>query len=339
MLLRRLSCNRQDIRSNSGWQWLGRNRYDAGVGIIYIETRPVSIKQQTAPLPLRDGVAPSYLWLPEGSWPDLLSFLLERYPDVAEATWLARMEKGEVRNQHGDMLQAGSAFRRGICIYYYRELEDETPIPFEEHILYQDEHLLVVDKPHFLPVIPTGRFLRETLLVRLKQKTGLQHLTPIHRLDRETAGVMLLSHNPASRGAYQSMFQQRSISKTYEALAARLDGVRFPLIHRSRMVEGGHFFVMKEIEGEPNSETHINVLEHRSDASLYQLQPVTGKKHQLRVHMASLGIPIMNDIFYPETLPCKGDDFSAPLKLLARSIAFEDPISGEMREFSSLRSL
>jgi len=301
----------------------------------------VSSKQQslTAPLPQRDGIAPSYLWLPEGNWPNLLSFLLERYPDVAEATWLARMEKGEVRNQHGEALQANSAFRRGLCLYYYRELEDETPIPFEEHILYQDAHLLVVDKPHFLPVIPSGRFLRETLLVRLKRKTGLQHLTPIHRLDRETAGVMLLSHNPASRGAYQAMFQQRSIAKSYEALAARLEGKQFPLVHRSRMAEGERFFVMQEVEGEPNSETRIDILEHRAASSLYQLQPVTGKKHQLRVHMASLGIPIMNDTFYPETLPCKGDDFSAPLKLLARSIAFEDPISGKMCEFFSERSL
>lgn len=308
---------------------------------IYIYNPPVSSKQQplTAPLPQRDGIAPSYLWLPEGNWPNLMSFLLERYPDVAEATWLARMKKGEVRSQHGEALQADSSFRRGLCLYYYRELEDETPIPFEEHILYQDAHLLVVDKPHFLPVIPSGRFLRETLLVRLKRKTGLQHLTPIHRLDRETAGVMLLSHNPASRGAYQAMFQQRSIAKTYEALAARLDGKQFPLVHRSRMAEGKRFFVMQEIEGEPNSETRIDILEHRAASSLYQLQPVTGKKHQLRVHMASLGIPIMNDTFYPETLPCKGDDFSAPLKLLARSIAFEDPISGKMCEFSSERSL
>ncbi|MFZ6647488.1 pseudouridine synthase [Undibacterium sp. TJN25] len=291
------------------------------------------------PLPIRDGVAPSYLWLPEGSWPDLLSFLLDRYPDVAEATWLARMAKGEVRNQHGDVLQAGSAFRRGICIYYYRELEDETPIPFEEHILYRDEHLLVVDKPHFLPVIPTGRFLRETLLVRLKQKTGLHELTPIHRLDRETAGVMLLSHNPASRGAYQAMFQHRSIAKTYEALAAHRADLEFPLTRRSRMVEGSHFFVMKEAPGEPNSETHIDVLERRGDISLYTLQPVTGRKHQLRVHMAGLEIPIINDIFYPETLQCKGDDFSAPLKLLARAIAFTDPISAQPREFRSERSL
>ncbi|HTD04888.1 RluA family pseudouridine synthase [Undibacterium sp.] len=301
----------------------------------------MSIKQQTtiAPLPIRDGVAPSYLWLPEGNWPDLLSFLLWRYPDVAEATWLARMAKGEVRNQHGDILQAQSPFRRGICIYYYRELEDETPIPFEEHILYQDAHLLVVDKPHFLPVIPTGRFLRETLLVRLKDKTGLHHLTPIHRLDRETAGVMLLSLNPESRGAYQAMFQQRSIAKTYEALAPHLHGKQLPYIHRSRMAAGEPFFVMQEIEGEANSETHIDVLEHRGATSLYQLQPVTGRKHQLRVHMASLGIPIMNDIFYPETLPCKGDDFSSPLKLLARSIAFDDPVSGKMREFRSEREL
>ncbi|MES2073292.1 MAG: RluA family pseudouridine synthase [Pseudomonadota bacterium] len=301
----------------------------------------MSIKQQiiTPPLPVRDGVAPSYLWLPEGNWPDLLSFLLQRYPDVAEANWLARMQKGEVRNQYGEPLQADSPFRRGICIYYYRELEEETIIPFEEQILYQDAHILAVDKPHFLPVIPTGRFLRETLLVRLKRKTGLLHLTPIHRLDRETAGIMLLSHNPASRGAYQAMFQQREIVKTYEALAPHLAEKQFPFTHRSRMVEGEHFFVMREVEGEPNSETRIDVLQRRGENSLYQLQPVTGRKHQLRLHMAGLGAPIINDTFYPKALPCKGDDFSSPLKLLARSLAFNDPISGQMREFHSERSL
>ncbi|MES2162489.1 MAG: pseudouridine synthase [Pseudomonadota bacterium] len=291
------------------------------------------------PLPMRDGVAPSYLWLPEGQWPDLLTFLIARYPDVTEASWRDRMARREVMDGDGNALAPDSAYRRGMRIFYYRELDAETPIPFEEEVLFMDEHLVVVDKPHFLPMIPTGRFLHETLLVRLKKKLGEQDLTPIHRLDRETAGVVIFSRRQDSRGAYQSMFQKRVIEKEYEALAPRLEGREFPFTYRSRMVDGDKFFIMKEEEGEPNSETLIDVIEHRADCTLYRLHPHTGRKHQLRVHLSSLGIPIINDAFYPVALPCKQDDVSQPLKLLARRIAFTDPLSGERREFHSRRSL
>jgi len=292
-----------------------------------------------APLPMRDGVAPSYLWLPEGQWADLLTFLVARYPDVTEASWRDRMVRREVVDGDGNALTPHSAYRRGMRIFYYRELDAETPIPFEEEVLFMDEHLVVVDKPHFLPMIPTGRFLHETLLVRLKKKLGEQDLTPIHRLDRETAGVVIFSRRQDSRGAYQSMFQKRVIEKEYEALAPRLHGREFPFTYRSRMVDGDKFFIMKEEPGEPNSETLIDVIEHRADCTLYRLHPHTGRKHQLRVHLSSLGIPIINDAFYPVALPCKADDVSQPLKLLARRIAFTDPLSGERREFRSRRSL
>lgn len=292
-----------------------------------------------APLPMRDGVAASYLWLPEGQWPDMLTFMVQRYPDVNEASWRERMARGDVVDADGTPLHPASAYRRGMRIFYYRELERETPIPFSEQILFQDEHLVVVDKPHFLPMIPTGRFLHETLLVRLKKTLGEEELTPIHRLDRETAGVVIFSRRQSSRGAYQSMFQKRVIEKEYEALAPRLEGREFPFTYRSRMVDGDKFFIMKEAAGEPNSETRIDVIEHRADCTLYRLHPHTGRKHQLRLHLASLGIPIINDAFYPVALPCKQDDVSQPLKLLARRIAFTDPLSGERREFSSRRSL
>jgi tRNA pseudouridine32 synthase/23S rRNA pseudouridine746 synthase len=288
---------------------------------------------------MRDGVAPSYLWLPEGQWPDLITFLVARFPDVEASTWYERMARDEVVDGDGKPLAPHSPFKRGMRIFYYRELEAETPIPFTEEILFMDEHLVVVDKPHFLPMTPGGRFLHETLLVRLKKSLGEQALTPIHRLDRETAGVVIFSRKQESRGAYQSMFQKRVIEKEYEALAPTLKGVEYPFTYRSRMVDGDKFFIMKEEAGEPNSETIIEVIEHRDDCTLYRLFPHTGRKHQLRLHLSSLGIPIINDAFYPVALPCKADDVSQPLKLLARRISFLDPLTGDWREFSSRRSL
>ncbi|MBK4737108.1 pseudouridine synthase [Noviherbaspirillum pedocola] len=289
-------------------------------------------------MPVRDGVAPSFIYLLPGQTGSLLEFLERRFPAVGRDTWVARMLRGEVRDEDNTVLLPDAICGGGRKVYYYREIERETPIPFEESILHCDEHLLVADKPHFLPVTPSGRFLQETLLVRLRRKTGLEHLTPIHRLDRETAGVVIFSHDPATRGIYQSLFQKRSMIKVYEALAGPLNA-EFPLTYRSRMVDGKPFFRMREAAGEPNSETVIKPLERRGGQVLYELRPNTGRKHQLRVHMAALGIPIVNDAFYPEALPCKGEDVSAPLKLLARSIAFVDPLSGLPREFRSRRSL
>jgi len=290
-------------------------------------------------LPIKNGVAPSYLWLPVGHWKDLLTFLEQRFPHISSETWILRMNKGEVIDQHGCRLHPASPYRPGHRIFYYRELENETPIPFEEEIIYQDEHLLVVDKPHFLPVIPSGRFLHETLLVRLKKKTTLEFLTPIHRLDRETAGLVIFSHHLKTRGIYQSLFQKRAVKKVYEALAGGLPGMRFPLTYRSRMVTGEPFFHMREVDGAANSETLIDILEKRGECNLYQLQPITGKKHQLRLHLAALGIPIINDAFYPEVQPDKADDVSCPLQLLARAISFQDPLTGQMHYFESRRKL
>ncbi len=292
-----------------------------------------------APLPMRDGVTPSYLWLPEGEWPDMISFMAANYPAVTEAQWRERMARGDVVDGNGVPVRPESRYVRGVRIWYYRELDHETPIPFEEEVLHQDEHIVVVDKPHFLPTIPSGRFVKETLLVRVRRKLGIEDLAPIHRLDRETAGLVIFSCNARSRGAYQSLFQKRLVQKEYEALAGPLPGRAFPFVYRSRMVEGDKFFTMKEEPGEPNSETMIDVVEQRGEHVLYRLWPHTGRQHQLRVHLSSLGIPIVNDAFYPVALPCKQDDVSSPLKLLAKAIGFPDPLTGEWRYFESRRSL
>jgi tRNA pseudouridine32 synthase/23S rRNA pseudouridine746 synthase len=291
------------------------------------------------PLPLKEGVAPSYLWLDDAAPGTALAYLAARFADIGAEAWRSRMARGEVVDGAGQALEPNTPLRRGMRIWYYRELEAETPIPFEEQVLFRDEHLLVVDKPHFLPTTPGGRFLHQSLLVRLKNKLGITDLTPIHRLDRETAGVVVFSLRAETRGAYQALFQQRSVSKVYEALAAPLPALRFPLTHRSRMVEGEPFFRMQEVAGEPNSETRVELVELRGELALYRLHPHTGRQHQLRVHMMSLGAPILNDTFYPVALPLAGDDFARPLKLLARALAFDDPLTGARRSFESLRTL
>jgi tRNA pseudouridine32 synthase/23S rRNA pseudouridine746 synthase len=292
-----------------------------------------------APLPIKDGVGPSFLWIPEGRWDNLRDFLLERFTEVEPANWDARLAKGEVVDLHGKPLAPDSAIARGMCIFYYRDAGAETPIPFEETVLYRDGHVVAVDKPHFLPVTPAGRFVHETLLVRLRKKFGWTELVPLHRLDRETAGIVLFSHNPETRGVYQALFRQRAMEKVYEAVAPWREGLQFPLVRNSRIVPGTPFFRMREEEGEANAETRIDIVERRGDQALYRLEPVSGKQHQLRVHMAALGMPIVNDDFYPDALPCKGDDFSRPLQLLARRLSFIDPLSGEVRAFTSGRIL
>ncbi len=291
------------------------------------------------PLPVRDGISPSIVWLPHEPWDSLGAYFAQRFPMVSEQSWRSRMQRGDVVDQQGKAVQYDEAFRAGACLFYYRERVGETPIPFDEVILYQDAQLLVVDKPHFLPVTPGGRFLHETLLVRLKRKTGIETLTPIHRLDRETAGVMLFSIDPTTRSLWQSLFRFRRVNKVYEALAPCHEGLDFPRRVCSRIERDEQFFRMREVDGEPNAFTDIELLERRGTLAVYRLMPETGKMHQLRVHMNSLGIPIINDGFYPVALPCKGDDFSSPLKLLARSIAFRDPVSGDDRHFESQRTL
>lgn len=300
-----------------------------------------------SPLPIIDGVSPCSHRLPPGHWETILDFLNERFPAIATSTWTRRMAKEELVDDTGMCLTPRSPYQVGARIFYYRELESEESIPFDEHILYQDEHLLVVDKPHFLPVIPAGRFLHETLLVRLKKKWKLEHLVPVHRLDRETAGVVLFSIKQATRRDYTALFRNRKVRKVYEALAPTLPDIRLPVTRRSRIVPGEPFFRMKEIEGDPNSETQIDAVDKAEGSTggqvLYRLMPVTGRKHQLRLHMSALGIPIVNDRLYPElSLPPlvdNDDSFSSPLKLLAKSISFADPLTGREHYFQSSRVL
>lgn len=299
---------------------------------------------------MRHGVSASRVWLPKigdyknsiekyGSWNTILEFLVERFPFISEDILIERLDRGHIVDQTGKTFTPNSLYQAEIFLFYYREIPNEPKIPFKEEILFKDEHIIVVDKPHFIPVTPSGRYVRESLLARLKHHYQSEEISPIHRLDRETAGVMLFSCHTDIRGAYQNLFQQREVTKTYEAIAPKSDH-SFPLNYKSRITQSEDtFFIMREEEGEPNSETVIDIIETKRDLTRYHLAPVTGRQHQLRVHLMSLGIPIVNDPFYPELLPAKGEDYSEPLQLLAKTIEFIDPISSETRIFKTKQTL
>ncbi|WP_246210802.1 pseudouridine synthase [Vogesella oryzae] len=291
------------------------------------------------PLPPRDGVHASCVVLPQQHWPSLLAYLRQRFAHVADS-WQHRLAAGEVWDDCGQPLTPAAPYMPGQRIWYFREVADETAVPFEIDILHRDDRLLVVDKPHFLACVPGGRHLRETVLTRLRRDPALANASPIHRLDRETAGVMLFCLDPAARGGYQRLFEARAVYKSYEAIAPYRADLALPLQHRSRLEELPGGFVMREVAGEPNSDTLIELIQRRGDWAQYRLTPGSGKKHQLRAHLAALGIAIANDPWYPDFNNDKAaDDFSRPLALLARRIAFTDPFDGSERVFDSRRQL
>lgn len=277
----------------------------------------------------------STLYLPPGTWPTVLDCLCAHFRAISREQWLDRIARGRVLDAGGAPISPFLAYKEGLRIHYFREVPNETPIPVQEAILYADEHLVVADKPHFLPVTPAGEYVEQTLLRRLIRTLDNPHLVPLHRIDRHTAGLVLFSANPDSRSAYQSLFPTRKIEKRYEAIARALPDLELPGVHKSRLVEGEPFFRMREGEGVSNTETLVDVCEKNGDLWRYALYPVTGKKHQLRVHMAALGAGICNDPFYPEVLNDALDDYANPLKLLAQSLRFADPLTGQERFFES----
>ena len=281
------------------------------------------------PLPPRDGLGPARLRVHGGPLGDELA---RRFgPDVA-----ARAIAGEVVDQHGAVLDPATVLPAGAVVYLYRDLRDEVPVPFDIPVLYQDEDIVVADKPHFLATMPRGRHVAQTALVRLRRQLGLDELSPAHRLDRLTAGVLLFTTHREVRGAYQTLFARGAVHKTYLARAAVDPNVVLPRVVRSRIIKRRGSFQAVEEAGEPNAETLVELV---SSDGLYRLTPRTGRTHQLRVHLASLGLPIYGDPLYPNVIDVAADDFSTPLQLLAQRIEFDDPLSGTRREFVSSRRL
>ncbi|MCD9006523.1 pseudouridylate synthase [Luteimonas sp. XNQY3] len=284
--------------------------------------------------PPSGGVPASRLQLPPGPWTTVFDALVAHFPQVDASTWRNRIARGRVLDAQGDPVTLQTPYRVGAEIGYYREVADEPVIDATERLLHVDGDLVVADKPHGLPVAPTGVFVTQTLLTRLVATLGNPDLVPLHRIDRGTAGLVLFSADPASRARFQALFRESRIAKTYEALAPPLPDLAFPLTRRSRIERGEPFFRMREVDGAPNSETGIDVLARGADLWRYALSPVSGRKHQLRVHMAALGAPILHDPWYP-TLQDDADETRPPLQLLARTLAFDDPLNGRPRVFES----
>lgn len=284
---------------------------------------------------MRNGVSASVVTVPQGA-ANVLDFLAQRMPGISRSEWAERLAQGLVLKEDGQPALPDQSCPPGQRLYYYRHLADEPVLPVQARIVFEDEHLLVADKPHFMPVTPSGRYVQQSLLVQLKRLSDYADLVPLHRIDRETAGLVLFGKRLHERDAYHALFRDKDIRKTYHAVAAAPTKA-LPQVYASRLVPGEPFFRTKEVAGPANSETRIRVLKTQGDRALYQLEPVTGKRHQLRVHMNALGLPIEGDAFYPKVLhgPDAPENFNQPLQLLAQSIAFTDPHTGQARVFES----
>lgn len=285
---------------------------------------------------------PSCVKLPDCTppYPALLDFLEQRFPKIPRDVWQARIEAGNVTDETGQPVTLATPYRPLTRVYYYRESAEERPIPFEERIVFQNDHLLVVCKPHFLPVTPSGQFINETLLYRLRRATGIDDLVPIHRLDRETAGLVLFSTQKATRGLYVTLFTTRQVKKIYEAIATLpADPSPGEWMLQSRMEPGDPWYIMRNVEGPANTITKVILLDRNERYGYYRLEPFTGRQHQLRLHMTLLGCQILNDRLYPVLQEHSRYDFSAPLQLLAKQLSFLDPVTQQPMSFVSTRTL
>jgi len=266
----------------------------------------------------------------------VLEYLIIKFPYIDAQVWLQRIADGKVHRHDGSLITPLSPFKAQQRIYYYREVESEPSIPFKEAVIFQDEHILVAYKPHFLPVVPAGIYVNECLQNRLRRNTGIDTLQAVHRLDRVTAGLVIFSVNPNTRLHYHQLFENRQIEKTYQAIApvgdaTNLVGQQWQV--KNRIVQSEPRFCMRISEGEANSHSVISCLQQANQKALFELKPVTGKTHQLRVHMQTLGYPILNDKYYPQLQPLSADNYATPLQLLAKSLQFIDPVTEQQRYF------
>ena len=275
----------------------------------------------------------------EKPYPSVLDFLAQRFPKIERSCWERRIAQGKVLGEDGFPITCASLYAPQKRIFYFREVEEERIIPFAEQVLFQNDELLVACKPHFLPVTPGGPYVDECLLHRLRKSTGNDDLVPLHRIDRETAGLVLFSVNSETRDKYGELFRSGGIEKSYRALSAAAGEPGREWLVENRLVRGEPWFRMQTAPGLVNARSRIRLLQVKDGVSELMLNPLTGKTHQLRVHLSGLGFGILNDRYYPQLQQERPDDFDKPLQLLAKAVKFKDPISGKNLEFESGRGL
>ncbi|MEU8830704.1 pseudouridine synthase [Streptomyces sp900116325] len=296
-------------------------------------------KPPPAPLPQRDGIDPVRVRLPEdpgGEWATVRDHLLAQFAGAIGADRVdAMFAEGRFVSVHGPVAP-DEPYTAGRFLWFHRDFAPEEPVPFPVGVVYHDARLVIADKPHFLATTPRGRHITETAVARLRRELGLPSLQPAHRLDRLTAGLVLFVVRPEDRGAYQTLFRDKLVRKEYEAVAPYDPSITFPRTVRSRIVKERGVIAAREEPGEANSESRIELLEHREGLGRYRLLPTTGRTHQLRVHMNALGLPLVHDPVYPVIEPeGAADDWTRPLQLLARVLEFTDPVTGGPRRFES----
>jgi len=295
-------------------------------------------KKPRSPFPQRDGLDAARLSTPaSGAWATMRDHLVDRLPvEPAEVDRLLREQR--VAGPDG-LVDATTPFAPRTSLWIQRDPEPEVPVPFDVDVVHRDDDVVVADKPHFLATTPRGGHITETALVRLRRELELPELSPAHRLDRATAGLVLFTARPEVRRDYQLLFQDRQVRKEYLAVAPHVPGLALPRTVRSRIVKERGVLQAREEPGEPNAETHVELLDRRGGLGLYRLVPHTGQTHQLRVHLAALGAPILGDELYPQVRQRAEDDFTEPLQLLATVLEFDDPRTGRRRRFESRREL
>ncbi len=288
---------------------------------------------------------PSEITLPpvNQGWDNLYQFLCSHFARIAPEIWAARFQDGKIHWHSGEVVTMETPFLPSRRLCYYREVAVEPQIAAAHHILYQDQHILLACKPHGLPVIPGGEFVNECLLERLRRDTGLADMAPVHRLDRDTAGLVLFSLNPQSRPAYYQLFADGLIEKTYLAVARLPAALQQAPLPRSfelhnRLEKSQPRFLMQAVAGAPNAHSSLQLVQRQGELGLFQLRPHTGKTHQLRLHMQAIGCPILFDPYYPQLL-AKDQPLPGPLQLLAQQLQFTDPLSGNRHHFCSDRTL
>lgn len=287
------------------------------------------------PLPPRNGLTASRVRAPQEIVArDFLRLVIEgqrhRHPLDNARALDQRFAAGEVRDRRGQVIAPGQVLAAGEDVYFYRMPAPEPHVPFSIGVVYEDARILVVNKPPFLATVPKGAHITETAVVRLRRATGNEELSPAHRLDRHTSGLLLFTKERRYRGAYQEMFARRLVEKTYHAVSSGPSGVRAGTVWRSRISKVPGDLQAHTVDGEVNAETLVVSVSGR----VHVLTPHTGKTHQLRLHMCEAGVPIVNDPLYPDIRNDLMDDFTRPLGLTAYSLRFEDPVDGRERVFS-----